>query len=467
MALIQVKYDPTLTQSEIVVRLINSSKDEAGENYTHNPTEEQQTSIYGIQCPIIAINGVMVAYDDILSFELDDSSHEPSVSMHIVDRNHILEFLNTPGNDNELRVEILPPFDNAYKKINLTFFISDFSMGIEDDIYIQGKYKLPKFTSSQFKSFGEMSLYELFENVSKDSELGFATNIENGDDKRFIYCPYNSYKSVIEKEISHSGDATTVYDWWIDCWNYLNLANMYERYKAIDSDEDMEIWISTQADDITEGSKQEPIKVKAELTNLIGTNESQLFVKNYRIMNNPGLNVLEGTDKIYSIYSMKDREYRDNYISDGDVKKDIFNNFEYRGEVYGDYDYITNGMQRAPFLQKMKNGLLEVDLTKPLLGIHRGSRVDFSCYYNDDNVTALEDNMEESNLMEKTVQTETSLMEIGDEDVMDVLKLDKTISGQYLVLGNIYKFSNREWTQTIILTRPIEQKPKILKDEND
>ena len=77
MAKLEVKYDPTLEQSEIIARLDNSSPEEAGKDYQDNKTDLQQTSIYGVQCPIIAVNNIMIAYEDILSFELDDTGHIP------------------------------------------------------------------------------------------------------------------------------------------------------------------------------------------------------------------------------------------------------------------------------------------------------------------------------------------------------------------------------------------------------
>ena len=467
MAKLEVKYDPTLEQSEIIARLDNSSPEEAGEDYERNQTALQQTSIYGIQCPIIAVNNIMIAYEDILSFELDDTGHVPSVSLHIIDRKSLIQYLDAPGNDNELRIQILPPFEDAYKKINLTFLISDFSMGEENELFISGTYKLAKFTSSKFKSFGEVGLYDLFDQIATDTGLGLATNVEAGEDTRFVYCPYNSYQSIIEKEITHSGDETTIYDWWIDVWNYLNLANIYERYTTIDSEDDMKVWISGAVDEAGEGIKVEPQEVLGELTNMFGSEETQLFVADYRLNTNPGINIYEGTDKVYSVYSMNNKEYQDTYISDGDVKKDIFENFEYKGEVYGDYDYITGGMYREPFIQKMKNGSLEVDLKQPLLGLQRGNHINFACYYNDDSVDYPTSGLEEEGLADTEVDTNVPLMEpdASETNPSDTFKLDKSISGQYMIIGNIYRFADRQWTHTVVLTRPIDQKPKLLAEE--
>ena len=466
MAKLKVKYDPTLEQSELIARLENSSPDEEGKEYDGNQTDLQQTLIYGLQCPIIAVNDIIIAYEDIISFELNDSHHVPTVSIHVYDRQSLIQYLETPRNDNELRVQILPPFDDVYKKINLTFLITNYSMGSNNDLFINGTYKLSALTSSQFKSFGEISLYDLFDKIAGETKLGFTTNVEQTDDKRFVYCPYTSYLDTISEEIEHSGDQTTIYDWWIDVWNYLSLANIYERYNAHDSEEDMTLWISGKTDDITEGTKIEPQKVKGELTDLFGAEESQVFVKSYRTITNPGLNVRSGVDKVYSIYSMKDREYKDTYISDGDVKKDVYTNYEYLGEVYGEYDYITNGMYREPYLQKIHTNLVEVDLRYPLLGLIRGNQVVFASYYNDDSMDFPINSLEENGLVNSDIKINANI-DGPDGTTPDTFKLDRSVSGQYLILGNIYRFENHEWTQTVILARPATETPEMVPDEED
>lgn len=464
MAIIRVKYDPQLKQSEIIARLDNSSPEESGEYYQKNPVEIQQTSLYGVLCPIIAINNVMVAVEDIWSFYLKDTNTIPSIDLTVYDRKKLIEYLNTPGNDNELRVQILPPFDDAYKKIDLTFFITRFFMGSQGELHISAVYKLPEFVSGKFKSFGEISLYNLCDTIASETKLGFATNVEDAGDNRYIYCPFVSYQNILNKEISHSGSKTTIYDWWIDVWNYLNLVDIYERYNAIDSDEDMKIWISGQVDEVTESVEIKPIQTTAILSNIFGSDETQLHVKEYRIHNTPGLDFSKGTDKVYSVYSMNDKDYHDNYISDGDVKKDLFTNFEYCGEVYGDYDYITNGIYREPFLQKMRTNTIEIDLDNPLLGLHRGGRCVFECYYNDDLYDYTTNVLKDADLMNSDPQTYTPIEEPGTSG-SDTFKLDKSISGQYLIIGNTYSYSLGRWTQTVTLTRPIDQKPKILNVE--
>ena len=70
MGKIYVKFDSTIKQSEIVMPLVETSSQEVGEeNYTLNRSGMQQTSVYGVQIPIIQINSILVAFNDIKYFK--------------------------------------------------------------------------------------------------------------------------------------------------------------------------------------------------------------------------------------------------------------------------------------------------------------------------------------------------------------------------------------------------------------
>ena len=100
MAIIQVKFDNTLQQSEIRIPLTNSSQTEAGNTYTNNQVEMQQTHIYGIQAPLIMINTIVVNFSDVISFELTCEKAMPEVRMTVHDRYNLSTMLDTPSIDN-------------------------------------------------------------------------------------------------------------------------------------------------------------------------------------------------------------------------------------------------------------------------------------------------------------------------------------------------------------------------------
>lgn len=465
MGIIRVKNDHNLVQSEIIVGLTNSSKDEMGNDYAGNNRELQQTNIYGIQAPLVMVNNIVVDFTDIISFNLRNKNVLPEVSLVAYDRKRMIASLDTPSIDNELRVQILPKFDGKYKKIDLTFYITSISYN-KDVVSIKGLYKSPLLSSSHIKSFGRINTYNLFETIANETQMGFASNVEsNDDDLRWIYCDNKSYLDIFHKEISHSGSELIIYDYWIDWWNNIVLADIYERYNATDKDEDLQIWIAGQNGEIIEGDKTEPMQVLALLNNHPMNMNSELFVSNYKITNNPGSQQHFGTDRLYSVYETDKTEYKDYLIQDGDTKNDIFTKYEYLGESYGEYNYLLSAKKRDTFLQKINsNETLDVCLSTPLLGIMRGNRVNFAWYVNDSQVSAQEEEFKNAGIINEVVpdiQIEEDKRRDEDGDFI----LDKSISGQYLITGCELKYLDHNWKYNLTLSRPISKKPKIIKQD--
>ena len=108
MSIITTKFDNQLKQSSIEVPLIA-------------PREEEME----IWTPIVAINDIVFDFDKVLRMNLYDDDRLPRIEVTIFDENKLLSGINNPSNDNELRLQILPPFEDAYKKINLTFYITN------------------------------------------------------------------------------------------------------------------------------------------------------------------------------------------------------------------------------------------------------------------------------------------------------------------------------------------------------
>lgn len=469
MSLIQVKFDNTLQQSDIIIHLSNSSKAEAGENYIKNQQEVQQTLIYGIQSPLIMINKIVVDFTDVIDFELKCTDITPTVSIIARDRYKLSSTLDTPGIDNELRIQILPKFEDKYKKINLTFYITSIRFD-NDIIFIKGEYKAPMFTSSNFKSFGELSTYGLFKTIATETGLGFASNMEeNENDKRFIYCDNKPYLDLLKHEIQRSGIDMQICDYWIDWWNNLVLADIYERYNATDTDDDMQIWIADQNKEIMEGSEMSPVQIIASFTNHPAIKASELYVKNYHISNKPGSQMYQGTDRVYTTYEQPKSEHMDYLIQDGDVQQDIFTKYEYLGEVYGEYNYLVAGKKREAFLQKIQsNETVEIVLQTPLLGVMRGNRVNFLWYINNTSIQNYHTNLKEGGQMIENIETNIPLNTNNDEiKSYDEFILDTSISGQYLVMGCKMKYIDAKWEYTLILKRPTSMKPKILNIPNE
>lgn len=467
MSLIQVKFDNQLNQSEINIPLINSSKSESGSMYSRNQPEIQQTSVHGIQAPLIMVNNIVVDFPDIINFSLISSGVEPTVSMTFKDRNHLTSTIDSPGIDNELRVQILPKFEGIYKKINLTFYITYINID-RDKVSLSGKYKSSSLIMSRLMSFGEINTYNLFEDIARGTGLGFASNIESNDlDKRYIYCDNKSYFDILEEEINFSCIEDGICDYWIDFWNNLVLVDIKDRYNNDDPPESMKLWVAGQNKEVTEGSIIEPMEMDATLTNHPLLQSNELYVVNYRHINNPGSKTYSGTDRVYSIYENDKQEYFDHLIQDGDSKNDIFTKYSYLGETYGGYNYLLQRVKRSDFLQKINsNENIEVELNTPLLGIMRGNRVNFMWYINDDKYRYKLDNLKENGAASEFLVSPTNYndaKEFGSDEGKYVL--DESISGQYLITSLEIMFYDYQWKYKVRLSRPSINKPEIINEQ--
>ena len=464
MSIINLEFDNTLTKSEIIMPLMSSSRAQAGENFPdNNYTDKMQTSVFGIQTPLIMINTVVISFDAIHSFNLSSTGSLPSLSMSVEDKYELINNIDKPSMDNEVRIQIIPRFDNAYKKINLTFFISD--------IEVNGKYinltciyKLPKLTSSNFKTFGEIDTYNLFKTIATDTGLGFASNLAELTDKRFIYCNNKSYLNLMNSEITMADNSNHVLDWWIDLWDNVNIVDIKERYEAIDSNEDMMIWVAGQVNEVTADVETVPSKVVASINNLPMYNNSELYVKEYTINSNPGSSLGSGTDKVYSIYNAETKEYMDYLVQDGDIKEDIFLMYEYVGENYCSYNYMLSKRLRDTYLQKINSETIKVTLQSPLLGLMRGHRVNFIRYVNDDKIENKLVSLEEAGIIDRNVESNIPLTDYEMDKTTNAAsyKIDKTTSGQYLIIGVEIIYDDKGWSYILDLAKPASSKTTIL-----
>jgi hypothetical protein len=464
MAQIQVVIDPMLNKRSIEMPLEASSVAEAGDAYKQNQADVMQTKVYGILTPLIKINNLVVDFSTIDRFYLSSEGPLPTISLAFFDHTQSFENFSLPGNDNYVLVQILPPFEKAYKKINLEFYITRFDI---DGIYISldGVYKLPDFTSAQFKALGKLSTTEMCETIAKETKLGFATNVKDTSDKRWMYCNHISYNDLLRREIKYSGNGPqTIYDWWIDFWDYINLVNIRERYNSIDSGDDMKVWISnTPMHDVSENIDYEPIYTHCALSNSPVAATTDLAIKKYNIINMPGSQYGSGTDHVYSIYDQDLGEYKDVLVQDGDIKRDAYQKYEYVGETIGGHNYLLSKKLRDSYMQKMMSEQLEIILKTPMLGIHRGSKVDVLIYENDSNLDFRREAMEDAEMDIETksnINTDDRFVdgENVQKDGVPRFKIKQNLSGQYYVLYNIIEYEDGQWSNHLFVIRPADSK---------
>jgi hypothetical protein len=465
MGVIQIEFDNKLTKSKIITPLLSSSVQEYDETYNDSYTDKAQTSIIGIKMPLISINSIVIDIDSISYFSLKSEGRLPELTMVVEDRYELINNIDKPSHDNEVRVQILPFFENTYKKIDLTFYISSININGKT-LKLTCMYKVPDLIATRFKTFGEIDTYTLFKENANATKLGFATNISELSDKRYMYCDNKSILDILNDEIQYSNATDHILDWWVDLWDNINLVDIKERYNTIDSDEDLKIWISGQTNDITASMNYKPIQIEAVINDHPGNSSTELFVKNYKIVNNHGSIASKGSDRVYSIYEDNNNEYLDYFVQDGDVKKDIFTKYEYLGEAYGEYNYLLAKCLRAAYLQKINSETIQVTLNSPLLGLMRGHKVNYVRYVNNDMLENKMKALEENGVINREQNSNIPLKdyEIESDSNSGKFRIDKTASAQYLIIGVNILYSNNEWDYVLTLTKPADTKVDIINE---
>ena len=469
MGIILKEFDDMLEKSEIIMQLRSSSVEEAGKDYKDSHlTDKAQTSVFGIQIPLIMINKTVIDFDCVRFFSLQSTHVLPELSLTVEDRFELINNIDKTYTDNEVRIQILPKFENAYKKINLTFYINSINVN-GSLISISGTYKLPELTSSQFKTFGEIDTYSLFKKVAQDTKLGFATNITKLSDNRYIYCNNKSLLDILNYEIAYSNSTEHILDWWIDYWDNINLADVKERHNTVDSDEELKIWVLGQVNEVTIDNDVKPTQVVAVINNHPANTSSELFVSSYKNILSTGSSISEGTDVVYGVYEDSKSEYIDYLVQDGDIKNDIFLKYNYMGEAYGDYNYILANCLRRSYLKKMNLESIKVTMPTPVIALMRGHKVNFLRYENNDIVENKLKSLEEAGLIDRNVESNIPLSkyDLTDDDCTanGNFRLDRTVSGQYLINGVEIIYSDNKWEYTLTMIKPASTRVSILNEE--
>lgn len=445
MAQITVKYDPSLQIESIEDMMYATNKEEQKDD---RQAEVQQTKITGILTPLVKVNNILLLWDKITRFELSSTRFLPELTFTFKDDLGFTKSLDQPRNDNLVLVQIIPPFDDAYKKINLRFFIESVKIA-GDKVTVFAKYNVPALYQYKLEAMGKMSTYDYLDKVAKDCGLGYASNLDGTEDEKYIYVRNTNYVKSVENEICMSGSDTCILDAWIDFHNYLILCDIYERYNALESD--LKVW--TMPTSIPNTESNDPVKPRQEdaiITNAIALRNSQLFVGDYTVKNNSGSSIRNGTDKVLESYYMSNNESSSMLIQDGDIKKDTFVKSVYMGEIFGDYDYFSAEVCRKAYLQKITSNTIEVALATPLLGLERGQRVNFRWYEVNELAQAIKD--------KNDIETNTPDVE-GETTDKERITLNKSVTGQYLIIGTTIRFGgwNEGWKYILTLARPASQ----------
>ena len=442
MAAPVVKFDPTLELPKITHGLY-MYPDSTTDSST-NPVN--QTKVDGIIMPLICLNDMSLNFSQVSYFELGSNGFMATLRITINDGGGLLKTFNKTDVDNTIQIQILPPFDNAYKKINMLFYVvkheTHGNRATFDCIY-----KLDGLRDSRLESFGEITTYELFEKLASTLQLGFVSNITGSKDKRWIYCQNTSYQDLLREEMKCSGSAKEIFDSWIDFRNNLTLVNIYERYNTIDTD--LKIWTTpTSIKDVSDelGNISRPILAPALISNHYTLRTSPLYVGAYENVQDNEEMVANGTDEVSICYSFDNSCEDDWYMADGSVGRDTTIKYRYAGEYFGEFNYLAQERAIKLFKNKIAKSCIAVELHTVCLGLMRGDKVElrwYECSTHTNTATA-----EKNQDMQNNTNASDEVYTAGEGQI-----LNNEVSGQYYINGITLTYKDGGWKQKLTLIK--------------
>ena len=446
--MIEVKQDHKLQFPTIEVPKYNESDDE-GVNIA------RQTNIEGVLVPLFRFNNLTITFEMVQFMRLT-CDRVPEIRIEIKDFLDLIKIMDSPGLDNILYMQIVPPFDDAYKKIQLAFYITDTNI-IGNIVSLTGVYYVPKFFDTVMKPYGIISSYELFNNIANDYSLGFCSNVDDSPDERYVYNPNKPVTEFMDNEIEFTGEKEHVFTWWIDFWNNINFVDLFKEYNEICSDDDMQIWLSNTFK-ATDNEENEPYQQIAAFSNHPAFTSSPMYIVDYKPISRSALI----TDCNFETYSMDDLEASSTLIQDGDVHNDIFTKYQYGGEVFGDFNYLSQRACRSMFLNKVNSQCIEVTLSTPMLGLIKGDHVNV-WWYDIGNQTA-------KNIDTSGIESNAPLPDDpeGSRDGDVPIVINKTVSGQYYIVDIEFNYvGGMCWENKYILSRSAENIQRINPPSNE
>lgn len=437
--MIEVKQDHKLNFPPIKVPRYNEDNDEGEQIFN-------QTEIEGVLVPLLRFNNTVITFEQVDKMILT-CNPIPRIDITITDFLQIVRIFDQPGHDNILYLQILPPFDDAYKKIQLAFRI-EYSQIKGNRFRMSGVYMVPGIFDTQMKPYGITTTYELFEQVANDLSLGFCSNVDETNDERYIYNPNLRLPELLSSEVQFAGEKGHVFTWWIDFWNNINLVDIYKEYNEVLPDDQLQIWLSDNFKDSL--NKAEPYPQIAAFTNSPAFAASPMFVPTYK----PILETNNTTDMNFETYSMENQEASSTIIQDGDFQHEVNKGvgYVYGGEIFGKFDYLSQRACRGMFLNKVNETKIELVAHYPLLGLMKGGHVNFWWYDINNMVT---DEVDNSNIESNSPIPDDSVDELNTPDGR--ISINRTVSGQYYIDDIVYKYTgHRNWEVKYTLCRSAE-----------
>lgn len=233
--------------------------------------------------PVVYYNGTQISPEDILSLILFQEGILPTISLIYRDSMGIFRDFGFPVDDTIITIYINSR-SQFLRSIYMDFKISNFKDLGDGNYKIDGICNIPQIFLRKFKSYSKKTSYEALQQIAKDCQLGFCSNLDNSKDKMTWINPGLTTHEFINEIVMNSYHSDSSFlSVYIDY--YYNICYVeLEKELGRDISED-KMLTAVGASELT-GSND----VDEQVTSLILTvnqsaRNSNAFIENYKVDN--------------------------------------------------------------------------------------------------------------------------------------------------------------------------------------
>lgn len=461
---IVVIFDPVIDLDVISIKDV-----EFGTEPTYEPTgdEVKYSKLVGDYSPFVQINGMKFSGDQIDFMDLDCSGFLPILRIAIKEKGGLFTSKSFPRDGDLVNVYIksnnkdFKPIRNDYRILDVSAPVSDDELGEQNTFSITGILNIPDMFVDKAVSFKNSTSLDVLQEIARELGLGFATNETSMDDSMTRICPYTPYYDWITGELIPSAykDDDSFYVAYVDQYYYLTLVNINYMITLDRELDQQKIHILGSSDSMPDDKEIEQVLSDLFLSNSKFVWNSPNQIVGYAPINDSGNVSLQNGYRTYLQYYNKDDRDTSQYFIE---------------------TLNTESVQDKIILK----GRDDFDHTKQIKIVNAGWQFDSNVHsnylhamlqnkYNGDEMEKLKLSMELATINPNVYKYQSIPVYIvnnrnneirkqatQEEDDPDKQSIDRFLSGWYVIQGMTYKYSERRFTESLVLIKREWDLPK-------
>jgi len=304
MAIIKTISDPTVVLDEMAI----------AENINDdNAAQTDFTQIVGKYYPVIQINTYIIDSTMIRNFQLASEGFLPELSFSFVDK--VGDFKGTfyPKDGDLISVYLKSHDDETFKPIRIDFDILSFTdLGI-NEFAVRGVMNIPLISAEVCKAYPELTSFELFQTLTEELGLGYASNEESTADSMNWINAYNTYERFLKDSTQRVyKDDRSFYTSFVDVFYYFNLVNVNKQFEEYEPEQTTlrPTGSPTAQGNVDQGDLEEQEAIDLFLTSHPGYGDTNIGIINYKIVNESGIVwKSNGYKRFAQFFDLNDNQY--------------------------------------------------------------------------------------------------------------------------------------------------------------